>query len=243
MSEASAAEEDTTFVPAAGMVEKPDKLPEINGPRYRTRDDFNHIPDHNIRRHAWQEYQRTIEEFRQAGTVQEKEREDFAPHFINPPGLHHVMFMAHAEALDEIKRWQEARAQHQAEQAAAAEEAERLRAVRQGLHDQIAARGEVAPVQAAPEAEIAESVDPATRLQRSKAQLWAKIAAAEQAREDARPAPACAGGTRATAGAGAAGPVARRRVRSGCAQPYLPLPAEGAAARRRALARSAAAGR
>jgi hypothetical protein len=156
MSQVIAVEEGATLAAAPQVVEKSDKVPEIDGPRYRTRDDFNSIPDHNIRRHAWQEYQRTIEEFRQTGMVQKKERADFAPHFINPPGLHHVVFMAHVEALDEVERWQEA--QHQAEQAAAAEKAERLRAVRQCLHDQIAARGEAAAAEpvAQPKTEAAQ---------------------------------------------------------------------------------------
>src|SRR3954454_25254704 len=74
MSEAIAAEEGA----APEAIENPVELPEMDGPRYRTRDDFNSIPDHNIRRHAWQEYQRTIEEFRQTGTGQETARDDFA---------------------------------------------------------------------------------------------------------------------------------------------------------------------
>jgi hypothetical protein len=169
MSEAIAAEEGA----APEAIENPVELPEMDGPRYRTRDDFNSIPDHNIRRHAWQEYQRTIEEFRQTGTGQEKARDDFAPHFINPPGLHHVVFMAHVEAL-EIERWQEAQRERQAEQAAAAEEAERLRAVRQCLHDQIAARGNAAAMTVAqPEALPAEPEDRATWVRGVKDELGA----------------------------------------------------------------------
>jgi hypothetical protein len=200
MSEAIAAEEDATSVVAGEANETAGKSPPPDGPPDLEEADFAHILHWGVRQEALKEYRRTIREFRTNGSVLKKAWKDFA-HLVHRRDYADEVLKAHLRAVAAIDVWQEEREEQeqreeeererQRERAAAADEAERLGAARQRLIDQIAARGEAPAVEtvAQPE-EAAEPEDRAIWVRSIKDQLCAKIAAAEQAPEEALPAPA-----------------------------------------------------
>lgn len=74
-----------------------------------TEADFAYIPHRGSRHAAVKEYNRTLEEFRQTGSIEDREWGDFA-HLTNPLTLRAHVFNAHCEASLAVDRWLDERA-------------------------------------------------------------------------------------------------------------------------------------